>query len=107
MKTPELNASYMCQNNTVYLTWMYDEEATAYEIYKDGNLLTTIPLEELDEPFIFLNFPRNRHLRNTMILSKMYTDTDIQKFKEYTYKVRPIYNEEPYNFSNEKLVVTE
>ena len=107
MKTPQLNASYMCQNNTCYLTWIYDDEATAYEIYRDGILLNTVPLEELDEPFIFLNFPRNKHLRNTMILSKMYADTTIERFKNYIYKIRPIYNEEPYNFSNEKLVITE
>ena len=65
MINPKLyTVSYTCIDNKVYLVIEYDKTAISYEIYRNDELLTTLKLEELDEPFMFLRFPRNKLFRN-------------------------------------------
>lgn len=98
--------SYTCIDNKSYLVWEYDASAIAYEIYRNDNLLATVNLEELDEPFIFLRFPRNKLLRNKLLNSKMYVDDTVKKFNEYAYKIRAVYENNQYSeFSNVKYTL--
>ena len=100
--------SYTCADNKCYLTWVYDETVISYEIYRNNVLLTTVPLKELEEPFIFLRFPRNKLFRNKLLNSKMYVDDTIKKFNTYEYKIRAVYENNQYSdYSNVKYVLCE
>lgn len=109
MLIPELStASYTCADNKVYLVWVYDKNATAYEIYRNNKLIATSEVKELDEPFMFLRFPRNTLFRNRLLLSKMYTDDTVKKFNTYEYKIRAVYEDNQYGeYSNIKHVKCE
>ena len=105
MITPILDAaSYLCYDNKCYLTWVYDSNAISYEIYRDGILLDTVELKKLDTPFVFLRFPRNTHLRNNLLKSKVYVDETVRNFKEYTYQIRAVYENDVSEFSNKRYV---
>lgn len=100
--------SYTCADNKCYLVWVYDKTVISYEIYRNNVLLTTVNLEELDEPFIFLRFPRNTLFKNKLLKSKMYIDDTIKKFNTYEYKIRAIYENNQYSdFSNIKYIKCE
>lgn len=100
--------SYTCADNKCYLVWVYDKTAISYEIYRNDVLLTTITLKELDEPFIFLRFPRNTLFRNKLLKSKMYVDDTVKKFNKYTYKIRAVYDNNQYSdYSDIKCVLCE
>lgn len=109
MMTPVLfTIAYICSENKGYLVWEYDSNALSYEIYRNGNLLDTIDLKDLDTPFMFLRFPRNTHLRNKLLNCKMYVDETIKRFNEYEYKVRAVYEDNQYSqFSNIKYIKCE
>ena len=97
MLNPKLyTVSYTCIDNKVYIIWEYDKTAISYEIYRNNVLLTTLKLEELDEPFTFLRFPRNKLFRNKLLNCKMYVDDTIKKFNTYEYKIRAIYENNQY-----------
>lgn len=106
---PILNTvSYTCADNKCYLVWVYDNAVTSYEIYRNNVLLNTVTLKELDEPFIFLRFPRNKLFSNKLLVSKMYVDDTVKKFNTYEYKIRAIYKNDSYSdFSNIKYVKCE
>lgn len=106
---PILNTiSYTCADNKCYLTWVYDKNVILYEIYRNDVLLNTVTLKELDEPFIFLRFPRNKLFKNKLLISKMYVDDTVKKFNTYEYKIRAIYENDVYSdFSNIKYVKCE
>lgn len=106
MINPELStASYTCADNKVYLVWVYDKDAVAYEIYRNNKLIATPEIKELDEPYIFLRFPRNTLFRNKLLLSKMYVDDTVNKFNTYEYKIRAVYEDEQYSeYSDIKYV---
>lgn len=109
MITPRLDAaSYTCSDNKCYLTWVSDNTATSYEIYRNDVLLDTVILKDLDEPFIFLRYPRNTHLRNNLLKSKVYIDETIKKFNTYEYKIKAVYeNGEHSSYSNMRYVKCE
>ena len=106
MITPKLDAaSYTCSNNKCYLTWVSDNTAVSYEIYRNDVLLDTVTLKDLDEPFVFLRYPRNKHLRNNLLKSKMYVDETVKKFNTYDYKIRAVYENDEYSsYSNMRYV---
>lgn len=100
--------SYTCADNKCYLVWTYDKAVISYEIYRNNVLLNTINLKDLDEPFIFLRFPRNKLFRNKLLKSKMYVDDTVKKFNTYEYKIRAIYEDNQYSeYSNTKYVLCE
>ena len=109
MINPKLyTVSYTCIDNKVYLVIEYDTTAISYEIYRNDELLTTLKLEELDEPFMFLRFPRNKLFRNKLLNCKMYVDDTVKKFNTYEYKVRAVYENNQYSdYSNIKYVKCE
>ena len=109
---PRINtASYTCADNKCYLVWVYDKHdrtIASYEIYRNNILLNTVTLKELDEPFIFLRFPRNKLFNNKLLSSKMYVDDTVKKFNTYEYRIRAVYKDETYSdFSNIKYVKCE
>ena len=102
------SVSYTCADNKCYLVIEYDKTATSYEIYRNDELLTILKLEELDEPFTFLRFPRNKLFRNKLLNCKMYVDDTVKKFNTYEYKVRAVYENNQYSdYSNTKYVLCE
>lgn len=109
MLKPKLDSvSYTCADNKCYLVWVYDKTAISYEIYRDNVLLGTFEVKELDEPFIFLRFPRNTLFRNKLLKSKMYVDDTIKKFNTHEYKIRAVYENNQYSdYSNIKYVKCE
>jgi hypothetical protein len=109
MKVTTLDTvSYTCADNKCYLVWEFDTAAISYEIYRNNKLIDTVLLKELDEPFMFLRFPRNKHLRNILLKSKMYVDDTVKKFNIYEYKIRPIYENNKYGiYSNIRYVICE
>lgn len=100
--------SYTCADNKCYLVWVYDKSVISYEVYRNDVLLNTINLKDLDEPFIFLRFPRNKLFRNKLLNSKMYIDDAVKKFNTYQYKIRAVYENNQYSeYSNIRYVVCE
>ena len=100
--------AYTCSDNKCYITWVYDKMATAYEIYRNDILLKTVAINELDEPFIFSKFPRNKLFRSRLLISKSYIDDTVKKFNTYEYKIRAIYENGTYSdYSNIKYVLCE
>ena len=100
--------SYTCADNKCYLIWVYDKTVLSYEIYRDNVLLKTVNLKELDEPFMFLKFPRNKLFRNKLLNSKMYIDDTVKKFNTYQYKIRAVYENNQYSeYSNIRYIICE
>jgi hypothetical protein len=87
--TPSVKADYVCHAERIYVTWTFSKEDTGYIIYKNGKEIFNGTIEEFQNAGnMFLPTDYNTNLFSKTRSELMYIDTDIKKYKSYSYKVQ-------------------